>query len=288
MALLLPPTPYIEYFQSMQTSAFRRDMRNAEDYATVFPKPPKYNRKFLFKGDDTSSKQVKPPINPDFKHLLTDDPKKAGLPMGFCSLSAKDTAHLENAAAWQTRHLSYIEEINGTAVHHLKELENILAQNVPQEALHHLRMAQEATRTTVDVFENQVIPTHTFISNRLEVGRRDSYLNRLSNLVDPQRKQELRGSQFSLTSKQELFEAPSLDAAKAEIESRKSPGFSAHQTRGNSTRRFSLRKKNKKSNVRPAQQTQSGSASQRGGSSRRGTRGGQKNKSSRGNKGKKN
>jgi len=256
---LLPPTAFMQYQGEKMQTQFKTDMDKADSYKSIFPRPPKFNIKYMFAGDQWGDKPkvARPQVNSNFTQLLTDNKRNAGTPMGHCTLTAKDTMLLESACGWQKRHLSYSEHLIGNAIDNLKEAQNKLPTDLDPETTALLQQSTTSLKLAVDLYQKQLLPTQSFLASRIEIGRRDSYLQRLHSSVEEETRKQIRASRFALSPHEPLFDPLPLLQASSDIKQRAKTGYVHHTTSGSKFPRQRLEPKAKKEKfVKPKQQPQ--------------------------------
>ena len=78
---------------------------NEASYMNVYPRPPKFNRKFLHAKEEFGGKESE----------LYSDSYGGGNSTGHCILDHKHATLVEGAFGWQRHHLTYQEQFLGNA-----------------------------------------------------------------------------------------------------------------------------------------------------------------------------
>ena len=218
-----PPSAFQKSHLKHVSAVFNKDMSDKPKYRNVFPRPPKFSKKFLLDNEELQEhdKTPRPQINAGFNKLLSCKPNVAGKPVGFCNLSAADTKALESAAAWQKRQLQYQDILNGNARTLLKRVlqdsekddESPLSKKQHQE----VSMAFQCLDQSQMIAKQYTTPTACYIDARLQTGRRDTYLNRLDEHIPVETMIKIRGSRFAERASDPLFDPDILKDAAQEL-----------------------------------------------------------------------
>lgn len=104
-------------------------------------------------------------VNVGIKQPFSDSSNKAAKSTGHCALDSKHATLMENACGWQPHHLAYQEQFLG---------------NDEDKLVKVLQRAQGAVTQSMNILRNYLVPASLFMSTRLEVGRRDSYIDRMN------------------------------------------------------------------------------------------------------------
>ena len=308
----LPPSKLQEGLLDRINTQLHKDMQSKrassnitqQGYYKAYPRPPKFSNRYMYVNEKWGKEQriCRSHVNSCIDQLFSDSGNKAARSTGHCTLDSHHATLMESAAGWQKHQLAYQEHFIGNARINIKA--SIQALQDPQEdfaatqaaTLVTLKKAQDALAQTAFLTKNLIVPTALYMSTRLEVGRRDSYLDRLNNFVQDDTLIDLRGSKFTNTVAEPTFEAKFLQKARQDIKRKGTrASYVYHTVRGsrqNAKRLDSARGRGRGKSQRrpfkkaafsqvtssPASAPRSGRGRGRGGGKPRKPRGGKANK----------
>lgn len=206
-------------------------------YMNVFPRPPKFSNQFLHVGEEFGGKDrwCRSHVNAHIQELYSDS-YGAGNSTGHCTLDSKHSTLVESALGWQRHHLAYQEQFLGNARIKLKSVISDMQSEVDKDEpvdeksnLGKLLKAQASINQTMILLKNHVVPTTLYVSTRLEVGRRDSFIDRMNKNVQDETLMEMRGSRFPVSVQHPTFEPSTLVDARRDIKKGKKRSSSTYK-----------------------------------------------------------